>query len=402
MAIEWILVVDDSPTQLTATRAVLEEQGYRVQARSNGEQGLEAAHGQRFAVILTDVVMPGISGFELCKRIKQEVVDPPPVILLTSLNDPRDLVRGIECGADGYVTKPYPPEQLAARVARVIEDHGARSGVQGGPISVRFLGESYSISSDPSRILGLLLSSFEELIHANVELRASKRKAEAAARARDDVLATVSHDLRNPVGAIFGSASLLLDIPLAVDAQKRQFELIKRNAAAMERLIQDLLDVASIDAGSLSTQARPESAHALLSEACDLLASIARARDIELVPHLAGPDVEVVADRQRVVQVFSNLVGNAAKFTPAGGRVTLGAVREGAVVRYTVADTGPGIPAADLPHIFDRFWRGQVRGGAGLGLAIVKGIVEAHGGTIEVASTGAGATFSFTLPIVGR
>jgi signal transduction histidine kinase len=373
-----------------------------------------------------------MTGYELCAAIKRDVAEPPPVVLLTSLSDPRDIVRGVECGADNYITKPYEPAQLADRIRQVIDNHRlrAQSG-SGGPVKVNFLGETYSIASDPAQILALLLSSFEELIRTNAALQESKRqladahtrelqreqeararaeadmermallkqKAEAATRARDDVLATVSHDLKNPLGTIYTSAALLLDMEMSPEAQKRQLDIIRRTAQRMDRLILDLLDVSRMEAGRFSVEPRPESAHALVTETKELLDSIAAAKNIELRAELRSGDVPVSADRDRVLQVFSNLVGNAVKFTPEGGIITLAVEQDGQHVRFSVSDTGAGIDDADLPRIFDRFWHGREGGGSGLGLAIARGVVEAHGGEIDVESGGAGTTFRFTLPV---
>jgi two-component system, sensor histidine kinase and response regulator len=432
MPVERILVVDDSPTQVEAARALLELRGFEVDVARTGEAALEMARSGGFSLILSDVVMPGISGYELCAAIKAEVADAPPVVLLTSLKDPRDIVRGVECGADNYITKPYEPTQLAERIRHVIDNHRlrAQSG-DGGPVQVNFLGETYTIKSQPGQILALLLSSFEELIRTNAALQENRRqlaeahtrelqreqqaraqaeadmrrmeglkqKAEAATRARDDVLATVSHDLKNPLGTIYTSAALLLDMEMSADAQRRQLEIIRRTAQRMDRLIQDLLDVSRMEAGRFSVEPQNESARGLVLEARELLNSIATAKGIDLRLALPDYDVAVNADRHRVLQVFSNLIGNAVKFTPEGGTVTVVVEHAGEQVNFSVHDTGSGIADVDLPRIFDRFWHGTEGGGSGLGLAIVRGVVEAHGGVVTAESTADGAVFRFSLPV---
>jgi two-component system, sensor histidine kinase and response regulator len=429
---ERILLVDDSATQVEATRAVLEARGFEVDVAGTGESALELAVTNRYDLVLSDVIMPGMSGYELCDAIKRKLDEPPPVVLLTSLTDPRDIVRGVECGADNYITKPYEPDQLADRIRHVLDNAGLRSQQEpGGPITISFLGETYRIASDPAQILALLLSSFEELIRTNAALQQSKRqladahdrelrreqearaqaeqnvkrmellkqKAEAATRVRDDVLATVSHDLKNPLGTIFTSSTLLLEMEMSPDAVRRQLEIIRRTAQRMDRLIQDLLDVSRLEAGHFSVDRRPEHAGSLIAEARELLNSMAQAKDITVVMQVRDDDVLVSADRNRVLQVFSNLIGNAVKFTEEGGRITLAAEVDGGYMRFRVIDTGVGIPEQDLPRIFDRFWHGSEGGGSGLGLAIARGIIDAHGGTIEAHSTLDGSTFSFTLPL---
>jgi len=305
----------------------------------------------------------------------------------------------VECGAANYITRPYEGEHLLSRIEQVIANRDLRRDRRGDePAQISFLGETYTIASDPAQILGLLLSSFEELIRTNEELQKSKQRAEAATRARDDVLATVSHDLKNPVGTIYTSASLLLDMPLPPEAQPRQIEIIRRTAERMDRLIMDLLDVSSMEAGRFSVDPRPEDLGSLVTEARELFVALAAARQVELNAEVRGTDVTVHADHNRILQVLSNLIGNAIKFTPAGGRVSSLARREADAVLFSVSDTGSGIAAEHIPRIFDRFWHSGKAGGSGLGLAIAQGIVQAHHGRIWVESGGDGTTFHFTLP----
>ena len=396
---ERILVVDDSRTQLEATRSLLERNGYDVVTAGSGEEGLERARAERFDLVLSDVVMPGMSGYEMCSCIKDEIEDPPALVLLTTLADPRDIVRGVECGADNYITKPYEGDHLLARITQVIANQELRRNrTADDPAQISFLGETYTITSEPAQILGLLLSSFEELIRTNEELQKSKQRAEAATRARDEVLATVSHDLKNPVGTIYTSATLLLDMPLPPEAQQRQIEIIRRTAQRMDRLIMDLLDVSSMEAGRFSVDPGPESLRSLISEARELFSPMASARHVDLREEIPQDDLMVHADRGRILQVLSNLIGNAIKFTPEGGSVTVSARGDDGSVRFTVADTGSGIPQEHLPRIFDRFWHSGKAGGSGLGLAIAQGIVQAHNGSIWGESDSTGTTFHFTLP----
>jgi signal transduction histidine kinase len=436
MSRKTILVVDDSPTQLEALRALLEQAGYGVCPSGSGEAALELLRQCKPDLVLTDVVMPGISGYDVCARIKSDLGDAaPPVLLLTSLNDPRDIVRGLECNADNYITKPYEPDHLLDRIRYVLENRELRRrGRAAEGLHIRFLGEDFVISSAPEQILSLLLSSFEELTRTNRALQESKRalaeaharelqreqqaraeaeetarrmeelvrQAEAAMRARDEVLAAVSHDLKNPLGTIYTSAALLLEMPLPEEQRNRQLGVIRRTAERMNALIQDLLDVSKMEAGAFSVDATPERVGSLVGEAIELLGPIAAAKRIELRDCSQVRDERVLADRARVLRVFSNLVGNAVKFTPEGSAVTIGAERREDAVLFSVADHGPGIPQDQIGRIFDRFWQARRASseGSGLGLAIARGIVEAHGGRIWAESQPEqGATLFFTLPV---
>jgi signal transduction histidine kinase len=229
-------------------------------------------------------------------------------------------------------------------------------------------------------------------------------QAEQATRARDDVLAVVAHDLRNPLNTVTMAISLMLETtPVERTQERRQQEIVRRAADRMNRMIQDLLDVKRMESGHLTIDAKAESPDILVNDAIEMLRPLASGRSIAMEASVADDLPVVLADAARIQQVLSNLVGNAVKFTPREGRITVAADRHDTEVRFAVIDTGPGIPPEQVPHIFGRFWqaRSSDQRGIGLGLAIAKGIVEAHNGRIWVESqVGLGSTFYFTLPCV--
>jgi PAS domain S-box-containing protein len=227
------------------------------------------------------------------------------------------------------------------------------------------------------------------------------RVAERAIAARDAVLGVVAHDLRGPLGNILMQAELLRSSEDEPAPSSRSADVIERAARHMNRLIQDLLDITRIEAGSLSIEPVTIDASRLLAELVETQRPLASSRSLDLQLDLEPGLGTLVADRDRLLQVLENLVSNAVKFTLPHGRVTVGAARRGGEVLVWVADTGLGIDSRDLPHLFDRFWQARKadRRGVGLGLPIVKGLVEAHGGRIWVESQlGLGTTFYFTLP----
>ena len=228
------------------------------------------------------------------------------------------------------------------------------------------------------------------------------RTAQRALQTRDDVLGVVAHDLRNPLGTIMLQASLLrrLEPELGPRAGKLG-DVIERASRRMNRLIQDLLDTTRMETGSLPINPARVSAAQIVLASEEAHKAVAASGSLQLRVELPPELPDVWGDRDRLFQVFENLLGNAAKFTPAGGRITVGARPGEKEVVFWVADTGEGISAADVPRVFDRFWQARKgeRHGAGLGLAIAKGIVEAHGGRIWVDSApGQGSTFAFTVP----
>jgi PAS domain S-box-containing protein len=236
-------------------------------------------------------------------------------------------------------------------------------------------------------------------------------RAQQAARAREEVLAFVSHDLRNPLATVLLNASALME---AIPAdrlwpeEREQLEWIARSSEQMNRVIQDLLDVARIETGRLPLKVARVSVGSLLHDACTLLQPLAAEKRVTLQNAALADRLTVRVDRERLLRVLSNLIGNSIKFTAPGGFVRIGVEALEHQIRFSVEDSGIGIAPEDRPYIFDRYWQGRRRafgrdGGSGLGLAIAKGIVETHGGTIWFESAvGSGSTFYFTLPTSSR
>ncbi|HET9986288.1 MAG TPA: ATP-binding protein [Longimicrobiales bacterium] len=235
------------------------------------------------------------------------------------------------------------------------------------------------------------------------------RQARRAVAARDRAFGIVSHDLRNPLGTIQICATALLDPkPPPLSGIRDMAQIIQRSAAWMQQIVQDLLDRASLDAGRLALERRPTTAADVIGAAQVMFAPVAEEEGLEFVVESATDLPPFAADPSRLLQVLSNLLSNAMKFTPSGGRIVLSARKASkresglaSALRFAVSDTGPGIPPDELAHVFDWFWQSRRRGGsgAGLGLSIARGLIEAHGGRLVVESTpGQGSTFWFTIP----
>jgi PAS domain S-box-containing protein len=270
----------------------------------------------------------------------------------------------------------------------------------------RLIGILTIISTDPERRNDdeheRVAESVSKLIALAIDNAGLYQTAQRATVARDEVLGAVSHDLRNPLAAISLCARALAeDTP---DGSRREIiDTIIESAGMMNRMIQDLLDVATIDSGHLRIDTSPQRLEALVERVLDMTASAAQERNVEVRSELSKSLPDVMVDSTRLVQVLANLASNAVKFTDPGGQITVKAESLADGVRISVRDTGIGIPADHLPHIFDRHWharRTARTAGTGLGLAIARGIVEAHGGQLSVDSTvGTGSTFSFTVPV---
>ena len=293
---------------------------------------------------------------------------------------------------------PHPEEECPVRTlaagetVRVLDD--VIWGKDGSSFPVQL---SVSPMTDGLEVRGVVLT-----ITDMTEIREAEQALREAVRARDEVLAVVSHDLRNPVGTIAAAAELLADVPLPSEQRSQHLHIIQRAADRINRMIQDLLDVAQIEAGRLSVWQKPVETAEMLEEAVMSARSRADEEAVRLRGELDPELPRVEADRDRILQVMSNLIVNALKFTPDGGEVTVSACGVEGGVLVAVKDTGPGIEPEMREHLFDRFWKGHRSGGAGagLGLAIVEGILAAHGAQVQVdTKLGEGSTFSFVLPL---
>ena len=232
--------------------------------------------------------------------------------------------------------------------------------------------------------------------------RARRRDAELTARAREQVLGVVAHDLRNPLHLVMATTEMLGEPALAPDRRQELLGMTMRATAQMRRLVSDLLDAVRIQTGRLTLDVEAVTIGGIVDQAEEMARPLAAERSVTLETSASDRSTRLLVDRGRIQQVLGNLLGNAIKFTKPSGRVLLEVSVENGVAVLAVRDTGPGIPAERLPHVFDQFWQGDSkdRRGVGLGLAIAKALVEAHGGSIAVDSrVGEGSTFSFTLPV---
>ena len=297
--------------------------------------------------------------------------------------DPEMLAAVREMGIASVIVVPMQARGRTVGSISLVRGHGAAYGE-----------EELELAMELARRAALALDN-----------AALYEQAVAATRSREEVLAVVSHDLRNPLNAVLLAAVILDEYTEPerwTERERLQLRTIRHSAEQMTTLIHDLVEVVALEAGTRVLHLERIDAGALLRSAAEMYAGLAAEREVALWVDSPPEVPDVRADRARLLQVLSNLVGNALKFTPAGGEVHVGAEAAGEAVRFWVSDTGRGIDPEHLPHLFERFWQARRgdRQGLGLGLSIAKAIVDAHGGRIWAESTsGAGSTFSFTLPI---
>lgn len=357
-----LLVIDDDLVDRLAIKHAIERSGLHASIDEVGSavEALARVGTTRYDCLLLAHELPATSGIEVARLLRASG-DLTPIVYLTGPQDAQDealLQAAVDAGVIDFVPKgDLSPRRLALRI--------------------RFAIRIGRAEADSARSLAA---------------------ATQAARARDDVLAVVSHDLRGPLHAISLACEALRE-EIAGDAV-RYLGAIERASGRAERLITDLLEASAIENGVLQLARATVDAGAIVRQAAadhELLARESGARISTRLPDDATP---VIADRERVLQVLGNLIGNALKHA-RGTPIELSLHRRDGAAVFAVRDQGPGISDAELPHVFDRYWSGRTKkGGAGLGLAIARGIIEAHGGHIAVASRqGEGAEFSFTLPL---
>jgi len=417
-----ILIVEDSLTQALKLQYILEQHAYRVAVANNGQEALDYLKEHTPALVVSDIVMPEMDGYEMCRRIKErESLKGIPVILLTSLSDPVDVIRGLQCGADNFITKPYQEDFLISRIKSVLVNRELRRTVSGDwGFKIFFRGEQYTITSDRMQMVDLLFSSFENAVQKNQELEnairelkatqeelaQAKEAAEKANQAKSLFLANMSHDIRTPMNGIIGMTDLCLDTKVT-DEQKEYLGMVKSSADSLLSLLNDILDFSKIEGDMLELEQIDFNLNNAVEDTVKSLAYLAHNKGLELACRIhRDVPVALVGDPGRLRQVIVNLVGNSLKFTETGEVVVEVNLEDededDAILRFSVKDTGIGIPREKQEKIFEAFSQADESttrqyGGTGLGLSISSKLASMMGGKIWVESEpGEGSTFQFT------
>jgi len=418
-----ILLVDDQPARLMSYESVLEQLGHNLVCAASGPEALERVMGMDFALILLDVSMPGMDGFETAAMIHDHPrYERTPIIFVTGVHDTEfDRLRGYKLGAVDYVSVPVVPEILRSKVAVLIELHCKRRDLQVLNQSLEEANRALAVTNltleqEKARELEALNLSLQgsnrELEHANAALHAQiaeRNRVELALkeadRRKDEFLAILAHELRNPLAALSASARLL-----GKQGQNREIAAmacgaVQRQVGHMARLLDDLLDVSRISHGRMRLQMERVDVGDIVRSAIDMVRPQMEAKQQTVEVEIADAPAPVKADTVRLTQVVANLLNNSAKYTQAGGRIEVRMRSDGTTISVAVRDNGMGISPSMLDQVFDMFSQAgrsssEAQGGLGIGLTLVKGLMKLHNGHVRALSDGEGrgSEFVITLP----
>jgi signal transduction histidine kinase len=419
-----ILLVDDQPARLLTYQAVLADLGQNLVLAHSGREALEKLMHEEFALVLLDVSMPDMDGFETAQLIHEHPrFEQTPIIFVTGVHVTElDRLKGYKAGAVDYVSIPVVPEILRSKVAVLVELYCKRRELSElnrhlAETNAQLAEANTALQAEKTRELQALNEALQkinaDLERANLRLQSEvseRTRAEHALkdadRQKDEFLAMLAHELRNPLAPIRNAIALMHMKPAADPLLLQARDIIDRQLSQLTRLVDDLLDVSRITRGRITLSPEVIRVGDLVARACETTEPLIQERGHTLRTEIADGTLKVHGDCLRLTQAIGNVLANAAKYTERGGQITLHARRSGAQVEIRVRDSGIGIAPERLAHIFDLFTQFHVQGdyqaGLGIGLAIVRRLVEMHGGTVRAlsAGTGQGSEFVIGLPLV--
>ncbi len=401
-----ILIVDDEPKNLAVLETVLDDPGYRLVRATSGDEALLALMADEFALLVLDVRMPGMTGFELAQMVKErrKTARIPIIFLSAYYNEDQHILEGYGSGAVDYLHKPVNPAVLKSKVSVFAELH--RRGRALEAANQLLLGEVAERRRAEQRLSEL--NETRRVTERTTELQQASEQLMAANRRKDEFLATLAHELRNPLAPVRNAVELLKR-GAAADPAKVQWAtgLFDRQVMLLSRLIDDLMDVSRINQGRVELRRATVALNDVLADAVETVRPLIEESGHQLNVLMPDDALLVDGDRTRLAQAFTNLLHNAAKYTDRGGRIELVVLVEKEQAVVTVRDTGIGIPPDRLESVFEMFSQvesalSRSRGGLGIGLSLTQRLVQMHGGSVKAHSEGLGhgSRFQVTLPLV--
>jgi len=400
-----ILVVDDEPRNLAVLETVLDDPAYRLVRAGSGNEALLALMAEEFAVLVLDVRMPDMTGFELANLVRERRKTARiPIIFLTAYyNEDQHILEGYTSGAVDYLHKPVNPAVLRSKVAVFAELY--KKNVALARVNAALVGE-VSERRRTEALLSNLNATLDRRITERTEaLRSSEALLKDADRRKDEFLATLAHELRNPLAPMRNAVQILRLKGSVTPESKWASKIIDRQIQAMSRLVDDLMDAARINQGKIELRREPIEIARILRDAIEACKPFIEECAHELVVSMADDHISVYADHIRLVQAFTNLLHNAAKYMNHGGRIDLSVEQSHGNVTITVKDAGIGIAQERLQSIFEMFSQvesalDRSRGGLGIGLTLTQRLVELHGGSVSASSAGLGQGSEFKVHLL--
>jgi signal transduction histidine kinase len=397
-----ILIVDDEPRNLTVLESVLDDPGYRLVRAGSGDEALLALMAHEFAVLVLDVHMPGMSGFELAQMIKERRRTARiPIIFLTAYyNEDQHMMEGYTSGAVDYLHKPVNPSVLRSKVAIFAELYRKGRELEAANRSLR---EEVAERRRAEQRLSELNDTLEcRVTERTLALQQREAELRHASQRKDEFLATLAHELRNPLAPVRSAVHLMRLTGTQEPRLARAAEVIERQVVLMSRLIDDLMDVSRISQGKIELRREPLEIGGFIEDAIEMVQPLIAEQQHELAYVRPDQSVLVNVDRTRMAQALMNLLNNAAKYMDPGGRIDLHVAVEGAEVVMRVRDHGVGIPPDHLRRVFELFSQvesalARSRGGLGIGLSLTQRLVAMHGGSISAHSEGMGHGSEFVV-----
>ncbi|MEI6678377.1 MAG: hybrid sensor histidine kinase/response regulator [Mariniphaga sp.] len=362
-----ILVVDDVPANLKILGLILENSGYKVRPVTTGQAALMVAEKVKPDLILLDIMMAGMDGFEVCRQLKENPnLRDVPVIFISALNETNDIVKALSAGGVDYITKPFQAEEVKARVATHLQ-----------------------------------------LYRQKIELQEQSSKLQQLNAEKDKFFSIIAHDLRGPIGGLMSLSELMADETeeFTPSERKEMMLALNRSSVSVFSLLENLLEWARMQQGLISFNPVPVKLLPIIYESIIIVQELTKSKGIEIINE-SSATLEVYADKNMLQAILRNLVSNAIKFTPRGGKITVSAIVTGNdAVEISVKDSGIGMSPAIQDNLFRLDVETNRKGtedepSSGLGLILVKEFVEKHGGKIRIESgEGQGSNFKFTIPL---
>jgi signal transduction histidine kinase len=406
-----ILIAEDSLTQATQIKHLLESHHYKVSVAQNGKQALDQLTKHKPTLVISDILMPEMNGYELCRKIKSNKdTEDIPVILLTRLSDPEEIIEGLSCGADSFITKPYNEEFLLSNIEKILsEENGADHKKVPFGVQILFKGKKRFIQTEQQNVVKLMLDIYEGAIHQNErlvqteeELRLLNERLESLVKELEAFTYSVSHDLRAPLRAIDGFSKFILeDYENKLDSEgKRLLNLIRSNTQKMDQLITDLLALSRVTRSELNF-----SGIDMTQMAISTFKESAAPDVRNKLSFIIDPMPDAFGDPTFLKQVWVNLISNAVKFSSKKSKpvIKIGGRTENRFNIYYIKDNGAGFNpeySHKLYGVFQRLHKTEEFEGTGVGLAIIQRIIHRHGGKVWAeGEEGKGATFYFSVPV---